>query len=195
MIHDVVCILSVVGIYVARMRELRTPRDTIAGPVRENTTLRLFVISGTLMTLGAIVELLVLQPPFRPLVFAAGWVLALASFAIRRAAIRALGRFWSLHVEIRQEHQLVREGPFRWVRHPTYLSMILELAAIGLLLQSRFASLAGLVMFVPTLLWRIRIEEEALVEKFGAAYVAYRRETPAVFPLWLPRSTGSGPAS
>jgi len=178
-----ICVVSVALVYIARIVELRTRRDTIAGQIRESATLRVFVITGTLMCVGAIGELLWTAPPFRPAIFAAGWAVALLSFWLRRVSIRALGKFWSLHVEIRQEHQLVLSGPYRFMRHPTYLSMLMELGSIGLLTQSAISSAIVLVLFVPAVLWRIRIEEEALVQKFGEAYTTYQRTTPAVFPL------------
>jgi protein-S-isoprenylcysteine O-methyltransferase Ste14 len=179
---ETVCIMSVLSVYAARIVELRTRRDTLAGPIRENATLRVFVLTGTLMCVGSIAEFLRVAPPFRPAVCAAGWAAAIASFWLRRVSIRALGKFWSLHVEIRREHELVLSGPYRWMRHPTYLSMVLELASIGLLLQAVLSSVAALALFVPTVLWRIRIEEDALVQKFGGAYTEYQRTTPALFP-------------
>jgi protein-S-isoprenylcysteine O-methyltransferase Ste14 len=189
MIEKFVCILSVLCVYGARIVELRTRRDTVAGSIRENATLRAFVLIGTLMCIGSIVEFLRVGPPLRPAVFAVGWGLALASFWLRRSSIRALGKFWSLHVEIRREHELVLSGPYRWMRHPTYLSMVLELASIGVLLQAPLSSAAALTLFIPAVFWRIRIEEEALVQKFGRAYGEYQRTTPALFPR-LTRLTG-----
>ena len=121
--------VSVLGIYFARMAELRTKRDTIPGPVRETRTLRWFVLIGTLMLLGGLGEFFWKRPGWSPATFALGWVCALASIGIRRRAIAALGKFWSLHVEIRESHEFVRTGPFRWMRHPTYFSMTLELLA------------------------------------------------------------------
>ena len=111
-----------------------------------------------------------------------GWTCGLASFGIRRSAIAALGKFWSLHVEIRETHEFVRSGPFRWMRHPTYFSMMLELLALALILQAGWTALLVAVLFVPALLARVRLEEAALVEKFGEAYRAYQRSTPAVIP-------------
>ena len=55
-------VLSVLGIYLARMVELRTKRDTIAGQVRETRTLTWFVITGTLMLVGALAEFFWRQP-------------------------------------------------------------------------------------------------------------------------------------
>lgn len=178
---------SVLAIYLARMLELGTRRDTISGPVRERWTLRLFMVAGMLMLAGSLAEFFL-----RPLrvdwrLVGAGWLCALASFLIRRRAIAALGRFWSLHVEIRDNHEFVRTGPFRWVRHPTYFSMILELLSIALILQSRITPVAVSLVFVPVLVLRLRLEEAALVEKFGAAYREYQRSTPALIPYKLIR--------
>jgi protein-S-isoprenylcysteine O-methyltransferase Ste14 len=178
-------IASALVIYGARIKELRTQRDVEPGRVKESMTLRLFVLGGSVMLLGSIAENLWFRPEFRALTFGLGWLFALVSFWLRRRAIRELGRMWSLHVEIRERHQLVVSGPYRWVRHPAYTSMILELSALGLLLQSRFTAGAVALLFVPTLLWRIRIEETALVEQISG-YAAYRRTTPALVPYRLP---------
>ena len=175
-------VVSVLAIYLGRMVELNTKRDILHGVVRENLTLRLFMLAGALMLMGSLIEFFVRKQSLYWPTFMLGWSFAMASFAIRRRAITALGRFWSLHVEIREEHQLVQTGPFRWVRHPTYLSMILELGAGGLILNAGFCLAAIWLVFTPILLWRIRLEEAALVEKFGEAYRSYQRSTPALFP-------------
>jgi len=85
-------------------------------------------------------------------------------------------------VEIREQHEFVRTGPFRWMRHPTYFSMILELLSAAFLLQA--PGTLGLVslLFVPALVERLCLEETALVEKFGDAYRRYQQTTPAVIP-------------
>lgn len=180
--------LSVLGIYLARMVELRTKRDTIPGQVRETRTLTWFVLTGTLMLVGALAEGFWRQPEWNWLTFGLGWACGLTSFAIRRRAIAALGKFWSLHVEIRDTHEFVRSGPFRWMRHPTYFSMILELLAAALILQAPLTLGVVLLLFVPAVIERVRLEETALLEKFGAAYHAYQQSTPAVIPWKGPQA-------
>ena len=175
-------LISVVAIYIARLIELGTKRELIAGQIRENLTLRLFLLAGTVIFAGAIAEYLGLRPGLRWGPFSAGWVCAVASFAIRRQAIAALGKFWSLHVEIRDNHEFVQSGPFRWVRHPAYFSMILELLALALICNAFFTLLLIPLLFVPVLILRIRIEEVALVEKFGDAYRTFQRTKPALIP-------------
>ncbi len=175
-------VCSVLGIYLARMVELRAKRETIPGQVRETRTLTWFVLTGTLMLVGALGEFLWRRPEWNTVTFVLGWACGLASFGIRRSAIAALGKFWSLHVEIRETHEFVRSGPFRWMRHPTYFSMTLELLALALILPAGWTALVVTLLFIPALHARVRLEETALVEKFGDAYRAYQRSTPAIFP-------------
>jgi protein-S-isoprenylcysteine O-methyltransferase Ste14 len=182
MINSLLPAFSALGIYLARILELRTRRQTIAGAIRENLTLRLFISIGTVMLVGSLAEFIGFRKSISWPLFALGWAVALFSFYLRRQAIAALGRFWSLHVEIRESHELVQDGPFRWVRHPAYSSMILEILSIALILQSWITATVAYALFLPTLAARIRIEERALTEKFGESYLQFKRTTPALFP-------------
>ncbi len=179
-------IASVLMIYLARMVELRTKRHTIPGKILENLTLRLFLLSGTMMLVYSIAEFRLRHLTLNWVTFGAGWLCAVLSFVIRRRAIEALGRFWSLHIEIRENHQLVRSGPFRWLRHPTYFSMILELLSICLIMNAYLSLILTSLLFIPALLMRIKLEEAALVEKLGNAYQSYQAQTPAIFPYKWP---------
>jgi protein-S-isoprenylcysteine O-methyltransferase Ste14 len=179
-------IVSVLVIFFARMLEVGTKRDVIAGKVRESLTFRLFLLAGVLMVGGGITEFVLKGMAISWPMFAAGWVAGLLSFVIRRRAIAALGRFWSLHVEIRDNHQLVKDGPFRFMRHPTYFSMILELLSAGLILGAVYTLAVVFLVFVPALYLRLKLEEFALVEKFGDAYKKYQKSTPAIFPYKWP---------
>jgi protein-S-isoprenylcysteine O-methyltransferase Ste14 len=186
----IVPVASALLIYWARIRELKTIRDTEKGEVRENLTLRLFIAVGSLMLVGSIIEQFWFRRPLSIPLLAAGWAVALTSFWLRRRAIRELGKMWSLHVEIRQQHQLVMSGPYRWVRHPAYTSMVLELASFSLLLQSAYTSALVACLFIPTLLLRIKIEEAALREQVKG-YSDYQRSTPALLPYKLPGTVQS----
>jgi protein-S-isoprenylcysteine O-methyltransferase Ste14 len=178
-------------IYAIRMGEVNRKRELVAGKVQEKWTLRIFILVGTVMTFGSLVEYatryLLPGRPFSLLAFVAGVICAVVSFKLRWAAIAALGRFWSLHVEIRDNHEFVQSGPFRWVRHPTYLSMVLELAAFGLICSAWYMLLFIPFVFIPALILRLRLEEPALVQKFGPAYTDYQRRVPMLLPYRWPR--------
>jgi protein-S-isoprenylcysteine O-methyltransferase Ste14 len=183
---DSLPIVAVAIIYFVRIAELSTRRDTVAGRVRENLTLRLFMAVGTLMAAGSVLEYWLEGGGLRRATFLPGVAFGLASFSLRRGAIAALGKVWSLHVEIREEHPLVEEGPFRLMRHPTYFSMILELLATGLLCHAWIMLAIIPLGFIPALWLRLRIEEAALVEKFGDRYRDYQRRIPMLFPYKWP---------
>jgi protein-S-isoprenylcysteine O-methyltransferase Ste14 len=186
---DALPIVVALVVYVARVVELQTRRQTIRGPIKESLTLKLFVLAGTVMIGVGLVEFLARGWRWSWPLLLAGVVCALLSFTIRRQAIATLGQFWSLHVEIRENHEFVRSGPFRWMRHPTYFTMILELVSVALILQAWWSLLLTALLFIPTLVYRVRLEERALVGKFGDAYRAYQRTTPALFPYKHPKTS------
>ena len=173
----------VAAMYFARMSEVFTRRDVVSGKIRESVTFRLFMLCGILIVAGGIAEFLLRHSVLWWPTFAAGVVCSLSSFAIRRAAIRALGKFWSLHVEMREGHEFVTGGPFAHSRHPVYFSMILELLGIGLIVNAWITLTVVFAIFTPTMIARVRIEERALLEKFGDAYKSYMRTTPAIVPI------------
>lgn len=175
-------VLAVLAAFAERMREVFTRREVVAGKKKESLTFRLFMLCGV-----AIVGFGIAEYYFRHLqlwwpTFAIGAAFSVLSFVIRRSAIHSLGRFWSLHVEMREGHEFVRTGLFAYVRHPVYFSMILELLGIGLMLNAWFTLGGVMLVFFPTLLARVRIEEAALIAQFGDAYRAYMQVTPAVLP-------------
>ena len=175
-------VFSIVALSLARGAEIGTKRDVIRGPVRERLSLTLFITTGFLVAAGSIAEYLLRGRGVSWPALAAGWTLGLLSFVVRRQSIAALGRFWSLHVEIRETHEFVQSGPFRFVRHPVYFSMILELLAMALMGEAWLTAMLAPFLFIPVLLGRVRMEERAMVEKFGERYREYQRTTPAIFP-------------
>lgn len=175
-------ILTLVVIYAERMREVRTRRETVPGARKESLTFNLFMICGILMVIGAIGEFMIRGTRLWWPGYLLGVVVSVASFVIRRQAIAALGKFWSLHVEMRDGHEFVQTGPFRWMRHPVYFSMFLELAGLALV-SSAFITFAVVMMiFIPTMFYRLKIEEEALLAQFGGTYADYQKRTPLILP-------------
>ncbi|WZO98522.1 isoprenylcysteine carboxylmethyltransferase family protein [Isosphaeraceae bacterium EP7] len=95
---------------------------------------------------------------------------------------RSLGKNLTDTVVTRREHTLVTHGPYRWVRHPFYLVVLVCGLALSLLTANWLIALLG-VMGLTLLVTRTRIEEAKLIERFGDEYRAYARRTGKFFPL------------
>lgn len=111
--------------------------------------------------------------------------LALGSAWLGAAAIRTLGKQWSLQARITEDHDLITTGPYRFVRHPIYTAMLGLLLATGLAFSRPVGLGAGLLTFLAGTVLRIRVEERLLRATFGETYDAYARQVPAVVPRVL----------
>jgi protein-S-isoprenylcysteine O-methyltransferase Ste14 len=92
-----------------------------------------------------------------------------------------LGANWSAIVSIREQHELIRTGPYRRVRHPIYTGMLLAMAGTALVL----GELRGLLAFAITLFafyWKARKEEAWLTREFGESFEAHAKQTGMFLP-------------
>jgi protein-S-isoprenylcysteine O-methyltransferase Ste14 len=94
---------------------------------------------------------------------------------------RSLGPNLTDTVVTRRTHTLVLHGPYRWIRHPFYVSVALLMAAISLIAANWFLLLIGAVTF-GLLVRRTRIEEENLLARFGDRYRTYLARTERFLP-------------
>lgn len=93
-----------------------------------------------------------------------------------------LGGNWSGTVTLKQDHELIRTGPYGWVRHPIYTGLLLALLGSTLAI-GEWRGLLALALITAAVLRRIAIEEAFLARQFGAAYCRYRAEVPALLPI------------
>lgn len=92
-----------------------------------------------------------------------------------------LGRNWSATVQLKQDHELVVAGPYRWVRHPIYTGSLLGLVGTALVVNE-WRGLLAFALVAATFWFKLRHEEAWMRERFGAAYVDYMRRTKALIP-------------
>jgi protein-S-isoprenylcysteine O-methyltransferase Ste14 len=90
-------------------------------------------------------------------------------------------RSWRLRAELAADHELCTDGPFRTIRHPIYVALVL-LCAGSFLLVPNASTLVGLLTTVLTGDVRARAEEKLLVGAFGDRYLAYMQRTKRFFP-------------
>jgi protein-S-isoprenylcysteine O-methyltransferase Ste14 len=109
-----------------------------------------------------------------------GLVLMITGEGLRIAALRTLGRFFTMRVAVLEGHKVVRGGLYRFVRHPAYTGWFLLSLGVGFFFGS-IVGICGTSLFVVVLGWRVKVEEAALCESLGDEYRAYMRDVPVRF--------------
>ena len=118
------------------------------------------------------------SPALRWLGVALGFVAVPAAWWV----FRSIGRNVSETVLVKERHELVTCGPYRWIRHPLYATGLLALAGIGLMLASWVILLLTLIALLAIRLVVIPLEEKALTARFGEAYRDYACRTGRLVP-------------
>jgi protein-S-isoprenylcysteine O-methyltransferase Ste14 len=95
-----------------------------------------------------------------------------------------LGSNWSGTVTIKTNHQLIRRGPYRWVRHPIYTGMLAALLATAVI-QGLPSGMIGFAFVLLALYRKARREESFLSQEFGDGFLEHRQHT----GMFLPRFT------
>jgi protein-S-isoprenylcysteine O-methyltransferase Ste14 len=94
-----------------------------------------------------------------------------------------LGRNWSSVAAVKVDHELVTDGPYRWMRHPIYSGLLL--AFIGTALATgQWRGVLAVALALVAFLKRIVIEDRFMREEFGAVYVSYAQRVRALVP-WV----------
>ncbi len=102
--------------------------------------------------------------------------------AIRWWAILTLGKFFTGKVTIQSDHQLVRTGVYKYVRHPAYTGALLAHLGLGLSFVNWFTLGLSVIPFVIAVWYRMRVEDEALQKAFGVAYLDYSKQAKRLIP-------------
>jgi protein-S-isoprenylcysteine O-methyltransferase Ste14 len=112
-----------------------------------------------------------------------GLALLWCGIALRLWAFRTLGRYFTFTVQTSGDQPVIDAGPYRFVRHPSYSALLLAVTGLGLFIGN-WASLVCLVVGVTVgLVYRIRIEEEALLRDLGDRYRDYAARHKRLVPL------------
>jgi protein-S-isoprenylcysteine O-methyltransferase Ste14 len=121
--------------------------------------------------------------PSAALVAWCGLGIQTAAVALGIWARRVLGQHWSGEITIKVDHELIRSGPYRLVRHPIYTAWLGMFAATAIV-SGQVHGVLGFAMAAFAYGRKIRLEEANLKNAFGAEYDEYRRETRALVP-WV----------
>lgn len=114
------------------------------------------------LLIGCAAEVLIADRPFLPTLGWTMFALVLASQALRWWCIGTLGRQWNTRIVITPGLPLVAAGPYRWLRHPNYVAVVVEGAALPLVHTAWLTAVIFTVLNAALLRVRIRAENTAL---------------------------------
>ncbi|HEY4270813.1 MAG TPA: isoprenylcysteine carboxylmethyltransferase family protein [Candidatus Udaeobacter sp.] len=122
--------------------------------------------------------------PHAGLIAWTGPVLCIAGLLFALWARLILGRNWSGMVTLKEGHELVEYGPYRFVRHPIYTGMLVMFFATALV-QRHLAGFVGVLLMFASFWIKLGLEENLMLQQFPERYAAYRQRTKRIIPFVL----------
>ena len=113
-----------------------------------------------------------------------GLVMMISGLALRIWSMTTLSNYYTRTLIITTAQTLVRNGPYRIIRHPGYLGTILIWIGAGLAMQNLWLSILSLILFSLVYYYRILNEERMLSSQFGDAYAEYAKHSWRLIP-WV----------
>lgn len=145
----------------------------------------LSIMAGDFVAVYTAHHLRVLHLPLSSGLFVAATVLIWAGAGFRLWAIRTLGQFFRAVVHVQEGHKVVRSGPYRYLRHPSYTGLLVALVGLGLVFTNVVSWVIFVCCAVASILYRIRVEERVLNEALGNEYADYAAHTKRLVPgVW-----------
>ncbi len=120
--------------------------------------------------------------PFQPLLCGLGIAMVAIALTLFHLTHKALGRNWSVTLQLREKHELVTHGVYKYVRHPMYTAFWAWALAQALLLPNWVAGFSGIIGFGTLYLLRVGPEEKLMLDEFGEEYRSYMDRTGRLLP-------------
>ncbi len=149
---------------------------------RSQTLIWLVIVSALLFALS-LKKLRLLPLPWPSEInFLLGLVLFASGIVLRIYSVYCLGRFFTTTVAIQSDHRLVKKGPYRYIRHPSYSGLLCSFLGAGIAMGDLLSALSLLIPILTVLSKRISIEEQWLLKYFGERYRHYCLTTKKLIP-------------
>jgi protein-S-isoprenylcysteine O-methyltransferase Ste14 len=144
---------------------------------------RLIVGAGALM--AGVLSGVAPSATIRPIAVAdwIGLLLFWSGISLRLWSIHTLGRYFTVIVQTSRDQPVITDGPYRVIRHPSYAGLLLIFLAAGLFIGNWLSLLSLTVAMASGLVFRIRVEERALMQNLGDGYRAYAATHKRLVPL------------
>lgn len=119
----------------------------------------------------------------QPIVVYAGFAFIVIGIIFRFAAIKQLGKFFTVDVTIRKDHQLMQSGFYKYVRHPSYTASLLSFLGFGISMNNWISLAIVFISVLAAFINRMNVEEKVLAGQFGEQYKEYIKKTKRLIPF------------
>jgi protein-S-isoprenylcysteine O-methyltransferase Ste14 len=173
-------IASEMGIFLLSGRSDKKDRQAT---VYDNMSIYGVIAANVTSCLIALLGAQYLQIRLPSVVATAGIILLYCGITLRAYSVWTLRKYFTVSVEIKTGHKIIRKGPYRYVRHPSYSGSILSLIGMQIGLRSPVGFAISLVLAFFAYTYRIHVEEEAMTDSFGIEYDNYKKITKRIIPF------------
>jgi len=183
--HPQLWILVAVALAISVFQPAYRPLDKSA-PTHDRGTAAQIVWSVYLTQLVGVVEAVYFRYPESfdwDVVTTVALMAMIVGLGLRVWAVLTLGRFFTWFITVYDDHQVIRSGPFRFIRHPAYGGALILFVATMVFLHAWVGAVLSLVFQLLAYVRRIRYEEAMMIERLGEPYIKYTRSVRALVPL------------
>ena len=176
--------VTCVGWFILELRQGLTRRtEAVTADRGSLTVLRAAYVGGALVAIWA--ERALPAAAIRPEALGAwlGLIFLWSGIALRLWSFRTLGRYFTFTVQTSSDQPVITGGPYRVVRHPGYTGLLLAVTAISFFFGNWVSTMCLAVAATAGLMYRIRVEERALVQTLGDRYRDYAATRKRLVPL------------
>lgn len=162
-------------------------RDTMAHESSDKKSIIIILIMSSLSVVSSVLEWAYTMNTDNHSVIltSTGFSMLVGGIAIRIWAIKTLGKNFTATVTLTEDHQFISTGPYKFVRHPSYLGAFLAIVGCPVFLNALWATILSFLFMTIAYVIRITVEEKMLSSYFGVNYERYKQETKMFIPfIW-----------
>lgn len=163
--------------------KMRSGNDAAKGKDRKSLS-HLWIVIGFSIFFSIFVAKVTYFPCYSGNVFKIiGLAFLILGVVFRLIVVFSLGRYFTVDVSIVKDHQLITNGFYKYIRHPSYSFSLLTFVGLALVLNNYISAIVLLIPVFYMFFYRIRIEENVLKEQFGSQYAEYMNRTKKIIPF------------
>ncbi|MFW6134213.1 MAG: methyltransferase family protein [Elusimicrobiota bacterium] len=167
-----------------RIRKKTLSAEKIKGKIFSIWTTKYIFYAYLIILFGSFIEYSITPRKINLFISISGVILYIIGIAGRQWAWKSLGKYWSVNIEIRENHDIIRKGPYKYMRHPNNLFHLTEVFAVTLVPNSFYTAAVFIIAYLPVIVIRSISEEKEMIKKIGPEYIKYKKETGGFFPVF-----------